>query len=603
MGDKITITANGLDYDIVPKGLAIKNNGKIISQSIGAINKLLTSLEISKIVYVDDKCSINELKDDFIAKILELQKSKPNVEFFNEQWNKPIPVLRKFSSDLWDDKDEKTKRELYIELLKLEDDKEDLENSLAPLSLKNHLKDKIDLLSPTQWVQTRNEILAGSNANSKLLILFDIDFGKSPLADGRSGLDLASEVLNDGAVNQFLFCGIFSHLFNVEEENEKRNEYSVGLGIDKKQFYTISKKRFIEDVHLPALAEGIKNALLIDKVEELKEKSFEILKKSFKKSLKEIDSLSPESFNYAIQKSSKQEGVWEVDTLFRLSSVITKSNALETISSKSTRDKIYKTIESIREIENINTGGDTPLDKSPIIKIREKEIYTSGNILNTIHYPITNGDIFKIDKKHYVLLTQPCNLAMRKEGKRNRNYNTGFLVELQNKTLEDYLSMSFSQRAICEKMEDKNANGTLSIAQFSTFKIIDLHILDLCVFNMDGFARIKIDEVTPSSIIIPQSWVLRYKNIIKLFVKYTTGISTYNKLKSSNKEHLKDLVFYSSSFRDIEIDNINSFNNRNKILKFEISRTANYKSPYADDLLQKFMQYLSRNAFEHDFTA
>ncbi len=38
-----------------------------------------------------------------------------------------------------------------------------------------------------------------------------------------------------------------------------------------------------------------------------------------------------------------------------------------------------------------------------------------------------------------------------------------------------------------------------------------------------------------------------------------------------------------------------------KTFNFGIQRIKRYKSPYSDDLLQKFMQYLSRNAFEHDF--
>ncbi|GAA3734284.1 hypothetical protein GCM10022422_16470 [Flavobacterium ginsengisoli] len=604
MENKIIITASGNEHIIIPQEVQVANDSIIVNQATSAISNFLTKLKISKIIYVDDKCSINELKADFIGKVVTLKATTPNIDFLNDLWKFPDGAFEKKISELWDSKGDEEKRMFYIEILKNEETSEDLENSLAPLSLKKHLKKRIELLSPNQWVEQKDALLATVNDNNKLLILFDIDFGKSPLADQRNGLDLAQEILLDDKVNDFIFCGIFSHLFDVVDENDKRNEYCVSHDLKKSQFYTISKRRFLNDVHLPALAEGIRNALLIDKVEEFKKRSFDILRKSFDESLKEISSLTPESFNHAIQKSSKNEGVWEVDTLFRLSNIITKNKALNTFSSKRTREEIYTIISSIREIENIKTGGQTPFDKSQIKDIREKEIYSQGKIINTIHYPLTNGDIFKIKDVEYILLTQPCNLTLRKDGSRARGYNTGFLVELVKKTSQDYLDMSFAQRAICERIEDKNGiNGIVKIAQFSTFKTIDLSILDLCVFNIDGVSKIKISEKIPQSIIIPESWKKRYKNIHKFFDNYTNGILVYNKLRTSKKDELKKLIFNSSSFRDLEIDNSKSYNNRTKILEFDIKRECNYRSPYSDDLLQKFMQYLSRNAFEHDFSS
>ena len=61
-------------------------------------------------------------------------------------------------------------------------------------------------------------------------------------------------------------------------------------------------------------------------------------------------------------------------------------------------------------------------------------------------------------------------------------------------------------------------------------------------------------------------------------------------------------MFNGSVFTGYKIDNEKSLSQRGKLLKFNITRVAHYKSPYSDDLLQKFMLYLSRNAFEHDFT-
>lgn len=60
----------------------------------------------------------------------------------------------------------------------------------------------------------------------------------------------------------------------------------------------------------------------------------------------------------------------------------------------------------------------------------------------------------------------------------------------------------------------------------------------------------------------------------------------------------------------LNIDDLSKFNincsqiydSQTRILNMQIKRVRHYKSPYSDDLLQKFMLYLSRNAFDHDFT-
>lgn len=63
---------------------------------------------------------------------------------------------------------------------------------------------------------------------------------------------------------------VFFTSFNVNQEYEKEMNIVIHIISKKTQFYTISKKRFLSDTHLPALAEGIRNALLIDKIEDLK---------------------------------------------------------------------------------------------------------------------------------------------------------------------------------------------------------------------------------------------------------------------------------------------------------------------------------------------
>lgn len=592
-------TSNKVQASVeVASGSDVKNE----AQAKTAILNFLTQLKVQKIIYVDDRCSINELKEAYIGKLKAHHSNKPQeLDFIN--WELARPVFEREIHKIWDDKDDEQRRELFLKILTFENNNEELENSVAPLKLKSILKDKIDLLSPSEWVANKTGITEALTAEAKVLFLFDIEFGNAPLPDQRDGRDLAVELLQDSAISGFLYCGIFSHLFNVAEEYDKRGEYCRTHNLEKEKFYTISKKRFQDSSYLPALAEGIRNTLLVNEVELLKKEASKVLRSSFTKSINEINSLTPDSFNHIIQRSSKEEGVWEMNTLIRISNIITSHKALTSLIPIQRRRRINQSLEKIRQVEKIKTGGETPVDKAQIIGLRSKELYIESEILNQLHYPLSNGDIFKIQDKEYILLVQPCNVALRSSGTRDRKYNLGFLIQLETINKDDYFKYKKGQLATLEVIEDVSLPvESIKIARFSTFQSISLSPLDLTIFNKDGISRMNLSETVNLSMIMQESWKKRYKDLHKEFLHFSNGIKTYKKIRIADKNILKNSIFNGALFSGFQIDNENSLSRSGKLLEFNIGRIAHYRSPYSDDLLQKFMLYLSRNAFEHDFS-
>lgn len=602
MDDKIIINSSGELLEIQPKNSPSVVNTKSEAQAKAAILNFLSQLSIRKIVYVDDRCSINELKEAYIGKLKSHYENKPKeLDFIN--WELAEPVFENEIKKIWDGKNDEERRELYLKILIFENNTEELENSVAPLKLKSALNDKIDLLSPSEWVANKDDIIQSLGETTKILFLFDIEFGSAPLPDNRDGRDLAVELLQDANINNFLYCGIFSHLFNINEEHDKRGEYCRTHNLEKEKFYTISKKRFQSDSYLPSLAEGIRNTLLINEVELLKKEATTLLKKSFVESINEINDLTPESFNHIIQKSSVSEGIWEMTTLIRISNIIMTNKALNALLPNSRRIKINQSLGKIRQVEKVKTGGETPFDKTQVLNLRTKELYVKNDIQNQLHYPLSNGDIFKIQNKEYILLVQPCNIALRKDGVRERKYNIGLIVELETIKREDFFKYRKGQLATLEVLEDVTLPSDLvKIARFSTFQSVSLSPLDLTVFNKDGKAKINLSEEENKSSTIQESWKKRYKVLHKVFFEYAKGIKVYNKIRLANKDVLKESIYTSSIFSGYQIDNEGSLSKKGKLLEFNIQRIAHYKSPHSDDLLQKFMLYLSRNAFEHDFT-
>jgi hypothetical protein len=570
-----------------------------IAKARKAINTFLDELGINKIIYVDDRCSISELKETFIGESIALRVEKPaGLEYID--WELPEAAFRIKINAIWEAENEQGKRDLFTELLLFKGNSDDIDNSIAPLTLQTHLGKRIELLSPTEWVARKDVEIQFLKDGNKVLFLFDIEFKYAPLEDGRDGKQLAAELLAYQDLKEHIFCGIFSHLFTLEEENAKRVEFCQIHHFNKKNFYTISKKRFNEGEYLPGLAEGIRNTLLINEVESLKQKSKKIISAAFKNALQEIDELSPESFNHIIQKSSHHEGAWEMATLLRLNNIITTTKALDSLLKPKSREAINADLARIRKIESVKTGGTTPTDPAQIKALRAKEIFIDGTILNKLHFPVSNGDIFKIKDKHYILLAQPCNLALRKNGKRVREYDNGFLIELTTIEEQQYKSLGKEAGLTMELIEQSELfPNALTIANLSKFSPVSLLPLDLTVFNVDGSAQINMNQTDHPSATIQESWKLRYKAIHQKLIPYKQGITVFKGLKSAKKVVLKDSIYQDGIFKNYDIDNLQALIHPK--LKFDIKRLNHYKAPYSADLLQKFMQYLSRNAFEHDF--
>lgn len=193
---------------------------------------------------------------------------------------------------------------------------------------------------------------------------------------------------------------------------------------------------------------------------------------------------------------------------------------------------------------------------------------------------------------------------MRSCGSRSRNYNLGFLVQLEIIEKNNFDRYKKGQLATLEVVEDVSLPiNSVKIARFSTFQSVNLSPLDLTVFDKDGVSRIdlsvKKDDLPKT---LQESWKKRYEILQKEFTDYAKGIKTYNKIRVANKDIIGKSVFNGAMFSGYKINNENSLSKKGNLLEFNIRRINHYKSPYSDDLLQKFMLYLSRNAFDHDFT-
>jgi hypothetical protein len=625
MDENIIVNSGGKSFKIEPKRKIVADLQK---KAIETTLKLLDSQNIDHIIYIDDKFDIEGQKGEFVGRVKSLKAQQKYIsenEFEQFNWDGPDELINK----LWESSEDKSR--LLKILFKYFDDGEPT-NLIPALEVLEYFGDYIKPFTPDQWIENEFNLIKNLRPDKKALCLFDFHFQTgNKLFQGKNGVQLAKILLEKDDLKDKVICGVFSSKFSEADEDSKRDEFARDYDLNKNSFYTISKYRNYFDPSIAGFSEGIKNLLLQPHVETLKGEAGIVLKESNKKAWRRIDEITPKTFNQIIQKSSLKEGVWEVSTLFRLYGILSKEENYNRIADASVRQNFNDSIKKIREIDLQDTGYKSTVSNQQLIDIRNSELYLNGTVINKLHLPLTNGDIFEIKGNEYMLLVQPCNLALRAKdhncGKRDYSYNAGMLIPLKHFP-KDKLNITAEVVKIAESSEK------FYVAYFPSFKIVSLDFLDLSIFNDDGKALINFGFPILDNELVHFPWLKRYEYIYKSLlpfekkivefstIKKTVNTTIIAKQESTNeaddpqkdkikeeirilKEHLSNTeknISIVEDLRKFKIDCTKIYNPQSRILDTGIKRVRHYKSPYSDDLLQKFMLYLSRNAFEHDFT-
>ncbi len=566
------------------------------SKSVTAIKELLKSVNIQKIIYVDDKFDIEYQKEKIIAGLIEQKNKRQKIEGLDINWRLPESTFSQHLQEVWLQWTPQQKEACFQ---KISTQNNDID--VIPIGiLEKNFSDQLIKLTPSQWESTGYSYFEKSEVNEKFLCLFDVEFnGESE----RNGIDFARKLL-DSKHKEKVYCGIFSQRFSPEEEQEQCEKIKREQKF--RDFYPISKKRLSDEEGLAGFTEGIKNVLLVRHIEKLKDESQEILEHSLSNVKERIQKVTPATFNRIVQKTSYEEGIWEVDSLFRLINILLDQATKKAIISEEKRRRFNASVREIRSVEKVETEKPDDFPNLQLKQLQEEEIFYQADIINALHLPLANGDIFQVNNKEYILLCQPCNLALRKEGKRGNNLNHAFLVELKNETVDFFKGKTKQQQSVHEEIKGTKSNGQMKIACFSKYKSVSLTLLDLVVYNTEGKATIsfKSDLEFPEIMHVP--CCLRYKNIKKDLRKYRDVTLAIKR----NKQHitaedwklLYDYIYAPQCIKELGIEGSKIYNSATDEFVFPIRRILHYKSIYSLDLLHKFMQYLSRNGFDREFT-
>ena len=443
-------------------------------------------------------------------------------------------------------------------------------------------------LSLNDW-RTQARALQCDEKAATTLLLFDRDFRREEEGTDNEGLKLIEEMQS----TNIGYYGLISHTVNKGGEYDAWNKLANEHGLVRDRFIVIAKERLTGDLseHYGFLR-MLRLAALSGRFSDVKSAALCIFQKSLDAARTTVQDLSVLDFDRIVFESSRREGVWEPDTLFRVFGILMRREALAQLYRD---ERIFKAFAEARRVSAVGQEiGTTRGNESPSLeglRIQRFETYGSANEINQFHVPIENGDIFEkvSDGRRFILLLQPCDLMVRSNGKRSYDGKlgrTGSLAELEVHRDRDMAKGRWGELPFYDQNTGKPA-----FADFNKVHQVLLAVLDLCSFQPDGVASIDVNRGNLELLVEP--WNRRYVLLRRFF---EAALTRYEKLKKKqiNKELLSLVLPVASP--SVRFEGTVS----GKSLCYDLKRVMRLRQPRSGALLTWLTQFQARAAFEHD---
>lgn len=529
--------------------------------------QLLTSGHITRFVYIDDKFGNIQVGKEEVKLYVQEHIEESGIITHDEVWSEEF-------EDWWASSTEEERQSFINEHHIEAENAGDLQakfTQILPTTLEQHY------LSPEEFTVRQDSILNGIGETHQLMILIDHRLE----GYARTGEQLLEQI----SKRDFVHCAIFSGTYTIDREYERWNSSPY--------IYTLSKSRISSDDE-GAILEGLRSVLWLKQISKLKEYAKDSMSKAMSFMNSHLDSIDPATFHKVVMDRSEIEGCWEFDTLIRIAYAymgMGLKNAMQT-----DHYQVFQALtQSLRNIKR-DTASLSP-QKAILTEISGEEIYESGDFINKTYSQVSNGDIFKIGNKEYMLLCQPCNLVIRGDGFRSRkDFDQFYLIPIR-----EYSEAKDASNPLVKTLQRVEGESLLC-AVLSHHQRISLSLLDLVTFNEEGKALVNLNwtlENHPGKDVIQKNMMLRYANIMKKIADYK---NRYDRIQSTDwgkDEKLKFEKFFCRPYEmgDKEVTRHPLIKGNSGEIDFGIKRVRRYKDPYAKDLLSLFMDYLSRPGY------
>lgn len=573
------------------------NDHDPILQARTAVESILSTLDVTRVVYVDDANGEVASLEDIIAAAISLDAKL--LAGAMPELGEVIPddpdVLKQKVRDAWGKLDANGQSERAQAVL-IAARRQDGNNTddVADASILSDLVPKAKLvnLSPSQWEEQKEQLLRDSK-DQRILFLFDRDFSETG-GDVEGGIKIIASLLASSQTES-LICGLLTHTVTPETQPQQWVELSKAHNIPRDRFVVIPKLHLSKSPIL--FAQILKFVALSPDFTKLKSMTKEIIAAAATVAADRVEEVSIYDLDHIVFQVSADEGLWEPDMLFRLHALFHRLESRRLAHEGGTLEAIAG---KLRAVSGIPTNSDLFTPPSSAWALQREEMYESVDHINNNHLPIEVGDIFERvgagSTKRYVLLAQPCDLMVRNDGKRHPEPRRVPLAEAVCISEAPYYSeeLPYFGTSPREKWYVK-----LKLVHF-----VRPYILDLCVLNEDGIARLTLGSNVPAN--MRPAWKTRHEEILRIISQEvckadkiapaTTDSRVIKQVKQNITRDLGGMFFSDDLFKGSLAEA-----NGTRTVTYDCKRIGRLSRARAIGLLMSYTSSLSRPAYDRDF--
>ena len=307
--------------------------------------------------------------------------------------------------------------------------------------------------------------------------------------------------------------------------------------------------------------------------------------------------IPPEELDHAFVQRAIKEGVSDLHMIERIiSGQISKSVQKMFIDDREMHDRM-------RMLRGIGIGEPSVQRHDVIEQFRFDEIWDDGAFLAAGRAPLALGDVFETvadgTKRQFVLLGQPCDLALRSNGRRSAI--AGDLLSFAEATDDEKKNTVYAGRKSIDLLV--GAGGRFLRFNFRHASPAQLAILDLATFSPDGNVAIQSDQEDVSALLPGQAKALEAAK------KLLAVVAKAQKVAKDNPEHLRKAdakckltLRYDSHFNSVCTPTFTTTDDVTK-LDWNLRRIRRLRSPYIDLLMDQHVALLNRRAVDIEYLA
>jgi hypothetical protein len=497
-----------------------------------AIKDIFELKAITRVIVVDDFYRKRPDVLTFTTLESSLDSLHLRLEEFADKWAGVISLrsgevlagqdfIRAEFERLWDELPEEALQDLSALLLAATDSADDdvtsgeeivIADSDAIIKLGAYLPHgtKIVRVGLEAW-NARQSVLWADDYPSTL-VFFDRDFSNEG-GMATTGDRLIEELLT--ADRARIICGLLTH--DPKDLDAIAEELAVTLGERAGQVSVIPKRALGEPAEF---AQRLRVYVALDELGKLSTYLAETIDLAVDTSKDMIKGADP-YFLMAMFAAAREEGQFELDGMLRRPYTAFRS-AIDTAVRRSDLGLPIASLRRLLEVELKPFGLPKPVGFEAELR---SERFIDGPRLSELNAPVDVGDIFafrpsptapvseKNPERLFVVLVQPCDLAVRLDGKRGHELERILVAEIVTRaarddgTVEGLKQYEFEIPGI-----GKDERERMCVDVNST-RLVPAEALDACVFDREGKGRLK--KAMKLSAKLSQAWQRRGTDLIQ----------------------------------------------------------------------------------------